>query len=250
MTKKQSILWNIWSFVVAVLFVGIGILTCAFAGNTDFQNTIILIVGIILIVIAGLQMTAQVLRIILAGNEETRSIDFSIASVTAGELALGIVAIIVSQNPESAQIVFKYLGYFLGIFLLTAGAIMIIYEIVFLVRKVHNALIGVGTIIGGLILVTLGVLVIVFLNDQQKFLTFFFVCLGILFILIGLGYLALTIMRIRKQRLLKKAAKAAEATSEEKVVEVSASDKPAEENPEEPKPEEPEAPAEDKPEEK
>ena len=243
MTKKKSTLWNIWNIIVAVLFVGIGILTCAFAGSVDFQNTIILIVGIILLVIAGLQIVAQVLRIVFAGNESTMAADFSIAGVTASELALGIVAIIVSKNPGSAEIVFKYLGYFLGIFLLSIGAIMIIYEIVFLVKKLHPVIVGVGTMIGGLVPLVLGILVIVFLNDQEKFLTFFFICLGILFILLGLAYLAIFVIKMRRERALRKAEKEERPAEETKeIVEVEGKDKPEE-------PEEPEAPVEEKPEE-
>ncbi len=250
MAKKNSLWWNIWNIVVAVLFIGLGILTCAFSSNTDFQNTIILIVGIILLVIAGLQITFQVLRIILAGDETTVTADLSIAGVTASEIALGIVAIIVSQNQGSAEIVFKYLGYFLGILLLSIGAILVIYEIVFLAKKRHPVFRGVLTIIGALIPVGLGVLVMVFLNDQKNFLTFFFVCIGLLFIFLGLGWLMLTILKMRKESLLAKAAKEAEKAEEPAPVEATVVEEPkeeAEEKPEEPvvedepKPEEPEA---------
>ncbi len=242
MTKSKHTLWNIWNIVVALLFVGIGVLTCAFSNNTDFQNTIILIVGIVLLVIAGF----QILRIIVAGDETTISADLSIAGVTASEIALGIVAILVSKDMTSAAAVFKYLGYFLGIILLSIGGIFIVYEIVFLVRKKHKLPVAIATFIGSLIPIGLGILVLVFLNDQERFLTFVFVCIGILFILLGLGYLALAILKIRKERALAKL-----VVNEEPVETTAVEEKPEEPKAEEPKPEEPaEEPKPEEPEEK
>ncbi len=254
MTKKNSPIWTIWNIVVALLFVGLGVLTCAFASNTDFQNTILLITGIILLVIAGLQIIFQVLRIILAGDETTVSADLSIAGVSSTELALGIVVIMVSQNIASAQIVFQYLGYFLGILLVSVGGILIIYEIVFLVRKLHAIARGIITMLVSLIPVALGIVVMVFLSDEKNFLTFFFVCVGILFILIGIGYLALTILKFRKDRALAKAAaeNPEEAKAEEPVAEatiaVVVEEPAAEEKAEEPE-EKPAEEPEEKPEE-
>ena len=239
MTKSKHTLWNIWNIVVALLFVTIGVLTCAFSGDKDFQNTIILIVGIVLLVIAGLQIGFQILRIILAGDETTVSADLSIAGVTASELALGIVAILVSKDMTSASAVFKYLGYFLGIVLLSVGGLLIIYEIVFLVRKKHKLPLGIATIIGALVPIALGIVVLVFLNDQDRFLTFVFVCIGIIFILLGLGYLALTILKIRKERA--EAKLVVEEKPAEEPVEAPAVEEPAAPaEPEEPKAEEPE----------
>ena len=246
MTKKKSQLWNIWNIVVALLFVGLGVLTCAFCSNTDFQNTIILIVGIVLLVIAGLQITFQVLRIILSGDETTVSADLSIAGVTASEIALGIVTILVSQNITSAELIFKYLGYFLGILLLSIGGIVIIYEIIFLIKKRHTIPVSVGTIIAALVPVALGIVVLVFLNDQERFLTFVFACIGILFILLGLGYLALVILKIRKERALAKntvdepVEAPVEETPVEEAVETPVEETVVEDKPEEEKPEEPE----------
>ena len=238
MAVKKSPIWTIWNIVVALLFVTLGVITCAFSGNVDFQNTIIRIVGIILLVIAGLQITFQILRIILAGDETTVSADLSIAGVTASELALGIVMIIIS-NEGGAEIIFKYLGYFLGIALISAGGIVFIYEIVFLIKKHHKLGLAILSMIGALIPVALGIIVLVFINDQQRFLTFFFVCVGILFILLGLGYLALIILGIRKRRALAKLV--VEEAKEEPVAEAVV---------EEPKAEEPAPKVEEKPEEK
>lgn len=231
--KKSTLWWSIWNIVVALLFVGIGILTCAFSSNTDFQNTIILIVGIVLLVIAGLQICFQILRIILAGDETTVSADLSIAGVTASEIALGIVAIMVSQEMTSAQAVFKYLGYFLGVVLLSVGGILIVYEIVFLVKKKHKLPLGIATIIGALIPIVLGILVLVFLNDQERFLTFVFVFIGIIFILAGIGHLVLTILKMRAKHVIDEVVKEEQPKEPEAVAEATVVE-------EEPKPEEPE----------
>ena len=242
MAKKKSTLWNVWNIVVALLFVGIGILTCAFSSNSDFQNTIILIVGIVLLVIAGLQICFQILRIVLAGDETTISADLSIAGVTASEIALGIVAIMVSQEMTSAQAVFKYLGYFLGIVLLSVGGILIVYEIVFLVKKKHKLPVGIATIIGALIPIVLGILVLVFLNDQDRFLTFVFVFIGIIFILAGICHLALTIVKMRAKHAIDKVVEGEEEKEPEAVAEATVVE-------EEPKPEEKPEEPEEKPEE-
>ena len=194
--------WNIWNLVLSVLFIGLGIVTCAFCSNKDFQNTIILIVGIFLLAIAGLQIIAQVFRIIIFGNTSTIRTDFSIAAVTASELAMGVITIMASFNQTEFQTLFKYLGYFFGILLISIGAIIIIYEIVFIVRKIHGVTFSVLMMLLALLPILLGVVFIIFLSNQENMLTLIFIILGISLILFGLSYMAVVIFKMRAERVI------------------------------------------------
>lgn len=202
MKNTKRTFWNIWNLVLSVLFIGLGIVTCAFCANTDFQNVIILIVGIFLLTIAGLQIVAQVFRIILFGNTRTIKTDLSIATVTASELAMGVITIMASFNQDEFRTLFKYLGYFTGILLISIGAIIIIYEIVFLVRKVGSVTLSVLSMFLAIIPIILGIVFIIFLSDQAHLLTLIFVILGIGLILFGLCYMAIVIFKMRAERVI------------------------------------------------
>ena len=202
MKNTKRTFWNIWNLVLSVLFIGLGIVTCAFCANKDFQNVIILIVGIFLLTIAGLQIIAHVFRIIFFGSTRTLKTDLSVATVTASELAMGVITVMVAFNQGDFEILFKYLGYFTGILLISIGAIIIIYEIVFIVRKIGSVTLSILAMFLALIPIVLGIVFIVFLSDQAHLLTLIFVILGIGLILFGLCYMAIVIFKMRAERVI------------------------------------------------
>ncbi len=252
MIKKGGIVWTIWNIVVAAIFMALGIVTIAKSGDTDFQNVIILIMGIIVIVDAGLRLLTQVLQFITVNGEKVLKTDLGAAIAGASELAVGILLICVSRNQAELGIILHYISLFAGILLITMGGVAIAYSVIFIVKKYYNLPVNIGLIVAGAAVVTAGVLILVYATNEA-ILQAFFVLFGLLFVLVGLGLLILTILYLvarRKQAKLEKAAAPEPAdVMDAQVVEEPAEEKPAEE-PEEKPVEEPEAKPEEEPEEK
>ena len=164
--------------------------------------------------------------------------------------------ILVSQNQADMDIVIRYLIYFVSILLMAIGTVAVIYAIVFLVKKAASVPSNIIAIIFGALLITAGVLVLVFVSSDQ-FIEFLFVLAGIIFILSGIALIfAAVALALAAHQAKKVLAEEPAAPAEEPVAETTGEEEPAaeEEKPAEEKPaEEPaeeEAKAEEKPEDK
>lgn len=246
MFKKGGFLWVLWNLIVAAAFITLGVVTCVQSGNPDFQNIIILIVGILVIVDASLRLLTLALSIIMKTEEEAVRGQIGRAAACSSELAVGILLILVSRG-ESAYltVLFQYLAYFLGILLITMGAVAILFGVVFLVKKVATLAYNIFAFIVGALLVTGGVLVLVYAN-QEALLQLFFIFFGIILILVGIVAVFATVAFLIHARNLKKAV-ANGAPAEENVNVIDAEAVVAEEKKEEPKEEPKEAPSEEEP---
>lgn len=238
MLRKGSVLWLIWNILVAAIFVTLGIVSCVNAGDTDFQNVVILIIGIFVIVDATFRLLFQVLRIFVGKNITIVAADYAQAAVASSELAIGIVLILASQEMAALEALFKYLSLFIGILLVTVGAIAILFSIILIVKKARSMLLNILTILGGAIGITAGILVMVYLGNQNNFLQVFFIVVGIFLIVIGALVAFLTVLGVIETK------RQAKENKTEAVAEVK------EDSAEEPKIEAVEAEPEEKPEEK
>ena len=243
MFKKGSIGFTIWNAVVAALFITLGIVFCVNASNPDFQNVIILIAGIFVIVDAALRLLTQVIHVVRIGEATLMGADIASAAAGASELAVGIMLIFVSQG-QSAFIIelMRYLALFIGILLITIGTVALIYAIVFLVKKAGVIAQNVAFIIFGALLITGGTLILVFANNEGM-TTFFFVVFGLFYAFAGIVLLFSTIALFVIARRAAKELKTEEPIKEDAVIAEPVEEKPAEEEkaeePSEEKPEEP-----------
>ena len=229
MFKKGSIGFTIWNTIVAALFITLGIVFCVNASNPDFQNVIILIAGIFVIVDAALRLLTQVIRVVRIGETTLMGTDIASAAAGASELAIGIMLIFVSQGQSTFIIeLMRYLALFIGILLITIGAVALIYAIVFLVKKAGSVGQNVASIILGALLITGGTLVLVFANHEGM-TTFFFVVFGLFFAFAGVVLLFSTIALFILARKAGKELKTEGPIKEDAVVSEPVEEKPAEE---------------------
>ena len=189
MLKKGGIIWTIWNVLVAALFVTFGIVTCANSGNPDFQSVIILIAGIIVIVDAAVRLLTQVIGVVRIGEVALLKTNWGTAVAASSELAVGILLILVSTG-DSAYLtaILEYMTKFIGILLITAGSIAVIYSIVYLARKAFGVPQNIGVLILGLLAITAGILVLVYATNSAM-LQVFFILFGVLFVIAGLSLL-------------------------------------------------------------
>ena len=256
MFKRGSIVMTIWNLIVAAGLIALGIATIANNANEDFRNVMFMIAGIFIIVDASLRLLTQVIQVVRFDKGVLLKTSVASAATGASELAVGILLILISQEAANMGIVLRYLVYFLSILLITLGTVSVIYAIVFLVKKAASVAANIVSIILGAILITGGILILVYVSNEH-FLQFIFVMTGIFFTLAGVGLIFVAIafaLAAHRQGKVEGAAKeenaAIEAVEEAPAEEAPAAEEPVADQPaeEEPKEEAPEA--EEKPEEK
>ncbi|MCR5348758.1 MAG: hypothetical protein K6E59_04045 [Bacilli bacterium] len=245
MLKKGGIVRTIWNIFVAAVFIAFGVVSCAQSGNPDFQNAIILIAGILVIADAAFRLVTQVILAIGAAQQSLIKTDWSGATVGASELAIGILLILVSRGESTVlTALFEYLTKFIGILLIVAGSILILYAIIFLVKHAFKPFQNILMIFGGALVITGGILVLVF-STNEALLQIFFVLFGILFILAGIGLLigaiALAVLARKAGKQIEEVVNAGEAEPAQDAEVVDEQEEPAEE-PEEPQAEDPKNP--------
>lgn len=203
MFKKGGLGWTIWNVLLGVLLGVVGVLSCAFSGDVNFQKAVILVIGILVIVDAGFRLLLQVVRIFSIGHLDVVKVDYGNAAIGASELAIGILLIFVQNEFDYANIVFRYIAYFVGILLITVGVVGLIYGIFFLVRKANSILSNILGMLVACLGIVLGIVVIIYLPEPKAALQVFFVLTGITFIAGGLVLLISAIyigVRMRKDR--------------------------------------------------
>ena len=250
MFQRGKLSWLIWNSVVAALLVVLGVLTCVNSGTSDFQSIIILIVAIFVIVDAGFRLLFDVLRVIHIGPATVVKTDYGAIIGASAELAIGVALIGISNSIKdggsSFQQLFVFLGNFLGTVFIVGGAVSAAIAVIYFVKKVNSIPENVGICIGAAIVITIGILVLVFCRNQENFMKVFFISFGVILILAGVGSLILTIAYYVKVN-RKPAKKPVEGKEEAEVIEAAPIEEAKEEPKEEPKEEKPEAPAEEEP---
>ncbi len=202
MLKRGSISWLIWNLVESVILIAGGVMCIVFCNNTDFQKTALLIVGILVAVDAALRLTLGVIDVIRIGDHAVMRTDYVEAATGSLELALGIILILSYTESASLEVVFKFVGLFIGIFLITIGAVAVVYAIVYIVKKMNLLIANIFSIIGAVLVIALGVMAIVYLTKQDTIMLIFLIILGL--VLIGSG-VALGVLTITIGNKLKKA---------------------------------------------
>ena len=219
MLKKGGLGWTIWNVLLGVLLVVGGILCCACSGDYNFQKPVILILGILIIVDASFRLLTQVIKIFSIADLTVIKTDSNNAVIGASELAIGILMIFVHNEFSYANIVFRYLAYFVGILFVVGGVVGLIYGIVFLIRKHNSVLTNVLEMLVAACLILLGIIIMIYLPDPGTALRVFFILSGIILIIFGLiltcatAYIAVRLHKDAKA--LKAKAKEAEEPKEE-----------------------------------
>ena len=215
MLKKGGLGWTIWNVLLGVLLVVGGILCCACSGDYNFQKTVILILGILIIVDASFRLLTQVIKIFSIADLTVIKTDSNNAVIGASELAIGILMIFVHNEFSYANIVFRYLAYFVGILFVVGGVV----GLIFLIRKHNSVLTNVLEMLVAACLILLGIIIMIYLPDPGTALRVFFILSGIILILFGLiltcatAYIAVRLHKDAKA--LKAKAKEAEEPKEE-----------------------------------
>ena len=248
MFQRGKLSWLIWNVVVAALLIVLGVLTCANSGQSDFQSIIVLIVAIFVIVDAGFRILFDVLRVIHIGPATVVKTDYGAIIGASAELAIGVALIGISNSIKdggsSFQQLFVFLGNFIGTVFIVGGAVSATIATIYFIKKANSIPENVGICIGAAIVITIGILVLVFCRNQENFMKVFFISFGVILMLAGLGSLTLTIAYYAKVN--KKAKKPVEG-KEPEIIDATPVEEAKEEPKEEPKEEEPAAPAEEEP---
>ncbi len=206
MLKRGSISWVIWNIVEALLLIVGGVLCWIYCNNADFQKTILLIVGIILAFDALLRLILGLVDVIKVGDVRIVKTDYIQAAAGAFELSLGILLILFYTQGTSVEILFQFLGLYIGIFLTAVGAVALIYSLIFMIRRLNNFAMNFASFLSGGIILACGILAIIYLTKQETIMIMFLVILGISLVSSGLGLLALTSI-VRKETKVKNAIK-------------------------------------------
>lgn len=246
MFQRGKLSWLIWNAVVAALLVVLGVLTCINSGESQFQSIIVLIVAIFVIVDAGFRILFDVLRVIHIGHATVVKTDYGAIVAASAELAIGVALIGISNTIKDGgpgfQQLFVFLGNFIGTVFIVCGAVSACLATIYFIKKANSIPENVGICIGAAIVITIGILVLVFCRNQENFMKVFFISFGVILMLAGLGALTLTIALYVKTN---KKAGSKPTKGEEKADVIDAA--PVKEPKEEPKEEHPEAPAEEEP---
>ena len=221
MFKRGTKSWLIWNIALAALFIAFGIVNLVLNDNHDYQSTLFLILGILIIIDASIRLLFNVLTVARLGQEKILVDTRRHAIYASFELAVGISAISLSNLIKSYELIqveflFRFLGTFLGITAIVMAGLLLIFAIIFIVRSTRRAADIVLMILGVAILVTAGVLALVYLRDENV-LRAFFIFFGICFLISGtlllLGSIIFFALAKKQQSIFKQ--RAAEAQPEE-----------------------------------
>lgn len=199
MLKRGTIAWTIWNIIEATLLIVAGILCLAWSGNSDFQKNAVLVVGIMVIVDAGLRLLLGVIEIFSAGDAVVIRTNTTQAVAGAAELSLGISLCYIFAHYEAeilsdgtivpaAKNVFGFVGIYIGVLLIVIAAIMMIHSLFYMVRKYNSLAQNIFTLIAGGIALALGIVALLNLNPAKgdNVVQFFLVVAGLIALFLGL----------------------------------------------------------------
>lgn len=223
--KKGGVLWVVWNYVEAALMLVAGILAIVFSDNKDLQNTILLIVGCFLIVGGFLKILMNFLPILSATDKKALNYDFVIGG--AVELALGVT--LVAMPGSAASYIVSFLSTFIAIILLVTGGVFLAFAIAFIIDKLFGLVMPIIEIILGLGFIALGVVVLVYMNNEAVFFRIVLIITGAIMAITGLALIIETTRVMIVANKLKRAVKAGQGAptnpKEEEIVTVDATEK-------------------------
>lgn len=209
MFKRGSKSWLISNLVFSLVLIAFGVCNLVFSNNPGYQTVMIVVVGSIVTFDAIGRLIMLMLHVANLAKDKIYAETKNVAIADAFELAVGISVIYLGSllhskgTLEEAQLLFKFLGDFFGIAALVLAGIALIYGIILAVKTNRPLLDIVLIIIGAAILIAVGILIIIFLKNENVLIALF-IAFGILFIVVGIALLTgVTIgfqMRARREK--------------------------------------------------
>ena len=226
MLKRGSKGWAVWNIVEAIILGAIGVLCVIYSGNQDLQKWILIVLGILVIIDASCRLLFDVLGVFKTPVGTLVSTNYAAVLTGAFEMALGIAVIMIGNSingsDDANKTIFQFLGNFVGIVLITIGALVAIYAIIYIVRKAQNIATSIVQIIVAAMFITLGILSIIFLRDNAMRVAL--ITLGIILMIAAIVLLAGTIMVLKAAHDVKKQVATAKKNAEAKAAEAKAGD--------------------------
>lgn len=202
MFRKGSLSWFVWKIIEAVLLLTAGILCFINSGDSDFQYTIILTIGVLVIVDASLRLLTGVFNVVSLSNLTIATTDSGAAVAGSLELAAGISLCVISSD-RSGEALFQFIGNFLGILMIVGGVVALCLSILYIAKKANDNKTNILMLIGSIVAIALGIIILVQINNAANSATstvmqVFLVIVGITFcvwtlyvicemVLIGMG---------------------------------------------------------------
>jgi glucan phosphoethanolaminetransferase (alkaline phosphatase superfamily) len=206
MLKRGSKGWAVWNIVEAIILAAIGVLCVIYNDNADLHKWILIILGILVIVDASCRLLFDVLGVFKTPVGTLVSTNYAAVLTGAFEMAIGIAVIMIGNSDNNQNdVIFQFIGNFVGITLIAIGALVAIYAIIFMVRKAQNVVTSIVQIVVAALFITLGILSIIFLRDKSKAMSVALITLGVILMIAGIVLLAGTIMILKSNHDLKKA---------------------------------------------
>lgn len=213
--SKGGLLWTIWHFVEGVLLITGGILAIAYSDNDEIQKIIYPVVGGFLILGGFLKILSNFLPVLATNDYEVevklkakKAMAYDMVIGGSFELALGVTLCVIYASQQSAiATITLFLSTFIAIILMVAGASLLLFAIGFIVAKLYKLYMPILEIVLGLALIALGVVVVIYMKNEEVFNRVVLIIVGVILVLGGLGMLVDTIATVRAANALKKAAK-------------------------------------------
>ena len=181
--------WAIWNYVEAILLMAAGVMAIMFRENDTLQTIVSYVIG-------GFVILDGLLRFILVLAKYQQSQGSSILLISALEITIGILVILLYQSFIQIAVQFLYL------FLMTIGGLFLVYSIYAIVRKyAENLFMPVLEIVFAAIMIGLGVTICVLYNQNaEQFKIAIMITLGVILIMVGIGIFAITTSTLLKTK--------------------------------------------------
>ena len=230
MFRKGKVGWLLLNIFEALLLIVAGVLAMAYCQNEGFQNAIILTIGCLVIADSVLRIVLDVVSVVNIGDVTLIKTTYGQAVTGALEMACGVLLVVIGTDLESATIVFRFIGIFIGTLVAIAGLVAIVYAILYLIKKAGETWKNIVLIVIGVLLIAGGITAAILL--ERNILVIFLVLFGIVLALAGALVLYLTIAFYVEIKRAEKAEKATASMNKE-VVEVETEEPTTEEKKEE-----------------
>lgn len=183
-------LWSIWQYIEAALLITLGVLTIVYAGDSGFWNIIGYCAGALIILDASMRLCVQFAK-------SVSSNDKSGLLAPIAELTFGVFICFIPQT------LVQYFSLLLAIMLIILSLIIIAEGVVRIVKKDTNIWLLIAYFVTALLLLTLGILGLVYFN--YAILTILII-VGVVLALGGIAEIVTTTMVLVKQHKAKKEA--------------------------------------------
>ncbi|MBQ9457438.1 MAG: hypothetical protein IJU64_02895 [Bacilli bacterium] len=211
MFKRGSVAWLVWNLVLATIILGFGIANLINNNVPEYQYVIILILGIVIVTDAAFRLLLNIITIINLGKRNLIIDTRGHAVLASFELAVGISTIhlarLINADITQADFLFRFLGDFIGIAAIVCGVLALAYTIIMIVKKAAQPIdMGLG-IVGSIVSVTAGILVLIYLTNENV-LRAFFILFGVIGVVFGTMLILGTLVLYFRARKMKKALQA------------------------------------------